>query len=297
MDFEQKTTLTEPYTLSRASIQSAPFLFNSPHSGRCYPDHFRQASRLDATQLRRSEDAFTDLLFADLPAMGIPLMAANFPRAYLDLNREPYELDPQMFSEPLPPYAKSQTPRVGSGLGTIARIVSENQEIYTHRLKLSEGLDRIERYYKPYHKTLRHQLARIHVQFGYACLIDCHSMPSRIFRHLPTKQQPDIILGDRYGVSCHTDLTDAAHSILTDLGFNVALNNPYAGGFITQHYGRPAKGLHALQIELNRGLYMDEETIQPNANFAALRNAMAQFSEQLLLSSSHLFRPSKAAAE
>jgi N-formylglutamate amidohydrolase len=297
MDFEQKTDLTEPYSFSRIGFQSAPFLFNSPHSGRCYPDQFRNASKLDATQLRRSEDSFIDLLFSDLPSKGIPLMAANFPRAFLDLNREPYELDPQMFKEPLPSYAKSQTPRVGSGLGTIARIVSENQEIYKHKMSLDQALDRIERYYKPYHKMLRHQLARIHVQFGYACLIDCHSMPSRIFRHLPPAQQPDIVLGDRYGIACHSDLTEAAYSILTDLGFNVALNNPYAGGFITQHYGRPAKGLHALQIELNRALYMNEETIQPGTDFAAIQKAMANFSEQLLLCSSHLFRPTKAAAE
>lgn len=297
MDFEQKTDLTDPYSFSRAGLQSAPFLFNSPHSGRCYPDQFRNSSKLDATQLRRSEDAFIDLIFSDLPSKGIPLMAANFPRAFLDLNREPYELDPHMFNEALPPYAKSQTPRVGSGLGTIARIVSENQEIYKHKLSLAHALDRIELYYKPYHKMLRHQLAHIHVQFGYACLIDCHSMPSRIFRHLPPGQQPDIILGDRYGISCHSDLTEAAYAILTDLGFNVALNNPYAGGFITQHYGRPTKGLHALQVELNRALYMDEETICPGANFAAIQKAMTSFSEQLQLSTSHLFRPTKAAAE
>ncbi|MCV6546011.1 MAG: N-formylglutamate amidohydrolase [Cohaesibacter sp.] len=297
MDFEPKNDLTDAYSLFNDGLYASPFLFNSPHSGRCYSDGFRKASKLDEIQLRASEDAFIDLIFADLPALGLPFMRANFPRAYLDLNREPYELDPTMFCEPLPSYVKSQTPRVGSGLGTIARIVCENQEIYRHKLTLQDALDRIELYYKPYHKMLRHQLARIHVKHGYACLIDCHSMPSRIFRHLPERQQPDIILGDRYGMACHNDLTEAAYEILSDLGFRVALNNPYAGGFITQHYGRPAKGLHALQIELNRALYMNEETIQPNQEFFALQKQMASFSQSLSQCAHQLFRPAEAAAE
>ncbi|MCT4656420.1 MAG: N-formylglutamate amidohydrolase [Cohaesibacter sp.] len=297
MDFAPKTAIDEIFTLSQHGPQAAPFLFNSPHSGRAYSQEFRQSSRLDAHQLRKSEDAFIDLLFSDIPKMGVPLLSANFPRAFLDLNREPYELDPRMFDEPLPPFAKGYTARTGSGLGTIARIVSENQEIYHSKLKISDALKRIETYYKPYHQALRHRLARIHVQFGYACLVDCHSMPSRIFNHLPLTQKPDIILGDRYGISCHRDLTQAAFEILSSLGFKVALNKPYAGGFITQHYGRPNKGLHALQIELNRGLYMDEDSMEPLAHFDELRDTLSQFAQDLLQSSHHMFRPTKAAAE
>ncbi len=227
----------------------------------------------------------------------MPLMKAHFPRAFLDLNREPYELDPSMFTSRLPSYAKTTGPRVGSGLGTIARIVSENKEIYRHRLSLEEGMNRIETLYKPYHQSLRRELALTHVKFGYSCLIDCHSMPSRVFQNSCQRNRPDIVLGDRYGTSCHPSLTNSAKSILQHLGFKVDMNRPYAGGFITQHYGRPLKGLHALQIEIDRGLYMDEQSFQPVSHFNELAELFARFGDLLMQCMNDALFPSADAAE
>ena len=297
LKFAPTDNLESPFRVEQPGQHSVPFLFNSPHSGRCYPQDFQQASRLSPAELRSSEDAYVDLLFAKAPDYGIPLMAAHFPRAYLDLNREPYELDPSMFNQPLPPYAKSTGARVGSGLGTIARIVSERKEIYRHRLNLQEGLERIETLYKPYHQVLRRQMAITHVKFGYACLIDCHSMPSRVLKNTNPNIRPEIILGDRYGTSCHASLTSNAKHILTHLGFRVDMNRPYAGGFITQHYGRPAKGLHTLQIEIDRSLYMNEETLEPLPHFDELVERFARFSDLLSQCASDLFLPSATAAE
>ncbi len=297
MTFKPTDILQDPFRIELPEQHLAPFLFNAPHSGRCYTQEFRQSSRLTEAELRSSEDAFVDKLFSKAPECGAPLMAANFPRAYLDLNREPYELDPTMFKEPLPSYAKSSGARVGSGLGTIARIVSERKEIYREKLGLQEGLDRIDSLYKPYHQALRRQMAMTHVEFGYACLIDCHSMPSRVLRNANPSIRPDIILGDRYGTSCHASLTSAAKGILTHLGFKVDMNRPYAGGFITQHYGRPIKGLHALQIEIDRSLYMDEDTLTPVAHFEELVTLFGTFTELLMQSASDAMLPSAAAAE
>lgn len=297
MSFEPTSLMTSPYRLEMPQTQLAPFLFNSPHSGRCYTDDFKRSSRLSPTELRRSEDAYIDLLFSKVTAHGLPLMAAHFPRAFLDLNREPFELDPTMFTGPLPPFVKSSTPRVGSGLGTIARIVSERQEIYHSKLSPNEGLERIERYYKPYHQTLRRQIALTHVNFGYACLIDCHSMPSRVLRNVSPAMRPDIILGNRYGSSCHSSITQAAKDCLTELGFKVDLNKPYAGGFITQHYGKPLKGLHALQIEIDRSLYMNEENLEPLGHFEEMAELMGRFSKMLQDAMSDALLPRTQAAE
>ncbi|WP_114009496.1 N-formylglutamate amidohydrolase [Cohaesibacter intestini] len=290
-------TLENAFLLHEPEEQLAPFLFNSPHSGRCYTQAFKDSSRLGEMELRRSEDAFVDLLFKKVPDVGLPLLKAHFPRAFLDLNREPYELDPSMFDAPLPSYVKSAGARVGGGLGTIARIVAERREIYKHRLTVEEGLERIETFYKPYHQTLRRQMALTHVDFGYACLIDCHSMPSRVLQNTNPANRPDIILGDRYGTSCHASLTDAVKGILTHLGFKVEMNRPYAGGFITQHYGRPLKGLHALQIEIDRSLYMDEDTFTPVAHFDELTDLFARFAELLMQCANDAFLPEAAAAE
>lgn len=297
LSFETTSLMTSPYRLEMPETQRAPFLFNSPHSGRCYTDDFKQSSHLSPHELRYSEDAYIDLLFADIPAHGLPLMAAHFPRAFLDLNREPYELDATMFNGPLPPFVKTSSPRVGSGLGTIARIVSERREIYHSKLTPEEGLERIELYYKPYHQTLRRQIALTHVNFGYACLIDCHSMPSRVLRNTSPATRPDIILGNRYGSSCHSSITDAARDCLTDLGFKVELNKPYAGGFITQHYGKPLKGLHALQVEIDRSLYMDEESLEPLDRFGEIADLMGRFSLSLQNAISDVLLPQAQAAE
>ena len=208
------------------------------------------------------------------------MLAANFPRAYLDVNREPYELDPNMFVGELPPYANRQSQRVASGLGTIARIVAENQEIYRQKIALSDGLERIETLYKPYHSALRRTLAETHVRFGFAILVDCHSMPS-VDQNRRRSERPDIILGDRFGSSCANALTDHLARAFANCGYSVARNKPYAGGFITHHYGRPLKGLHAVQIEINRGLYMVEESYQRRPAFAELQRNLCRVIKSL----------------
>lgn len=287
---------TKPFDVLHPAEQSAPFVFNSPHSGRHYPLAFLQASRLDALAIRRSEDAFVDELFSGVVELGAPLLCARFPRAYLDVNREPYELDPKMYEDRLPPYANSRSIRVAGGLGTIARVVGEAQEIYRTRLTVREALDRIETIYKPYHQTLRRLLARTHVTFGHAVLIDCHSMPSTI-RSSDNGPRPDFILGDRYGTSCARSLIDQATDILRGMGYTVARNKPYAGGFITEHYGRPAKGLHALQVEINRSLYMDEARTDRSSGFAELSRDMRRFCEELVAGTDADLAPDALAAE
>ncbi|WEZ82540.1 N-formylglutamate amidohydrolase [Rhizobium sp. 32-5/1] len=262
--------------------QRIPFVFNSPHSGRVYPPAFLSQSRLDAMSIRRSEDHYVDELFHFVTDLGAPLLVAHFPRAFLDVNREPYELDPRMFDGPLPPHANISSLRVAGGLGTVPRLVAENMEIYARRFPVEEALTRIEEIYKPYHACLRRLIARTHVQFGLSVLIDCHSMPGNI-RVAGSSQRPDFIIGDRYGTSASAELSRTAVGLLEDLGFSVARNKPYAGGFITEHYGRPARGLHALQIEINRGLYVDEATLRKKPGFGELAQAIAMFVSKLAL--------------
>ncbi|MBY5569798.1 N-formylglutamate amidohydrolase [Rhizobium leguminosarum] len=260
--------------------QTIPFVYNSPHSGRIYPPEFIAQSRLEGIAIRRSEDHYVDELFGSAVALGAPLLAANFPRAYLDVNREPYELDPRMFDGLLPPYANVNSLRVAGGLGTIPRIVAENMEIYARRLPVQEGLDRVEAVYKPYHAALRRLIARTHVQFGFGVLIDCHSMPGNV-RVAGSTARPDFIIGDRYGTSASAELSRAAIAILEEMGFAAIRNKPYAGGFITEHYGRPSRGLHALQIEVNRAIYVDELTLEKREDFTAVADAVADFMQQM----------------
>ncbi len=256
--------------------QTSAFVLNSPHSGRHYPPVFLAQSRLANDTIRRSEDCFVDELFSHAVELGAPLLTVNFPRAYLDVNREPFELDPKMFIETLPSYVNSQSLRVGGGLGTIPRIVGDGMEIYRHRLPLSEALERIETIYRPYHKTLRGLLTRTHSRFGRAILLDCHSMPGSI-RIGERGVRPDFIIGDRFGTSASKDISHAALYLLQAQGFIVAHNKPYAGGFITEHYGRPVQGLHALQIEVNRSLYLDEQNCHKTDGFSRLKHALDLF--------------------
>ncbi len=260
--------------------QSIPFVYSSPHSGRIYPPDFIAQSRLEGAAIRRSEDHYVDELFSAASELGAPLLLANFPRAYLDVNREPYELDPRMFDGPLPPYANINSIRVAGGLGTIPRIVAENMEIYARRVPVEDALRRIDTIYKPYHAALRRLIARTHIKFGFGVLIDCHSMPGNI-RIAGSHMRPDFIIGDRYGTSASAELSRAAMRILEDMGFAAVRNKPYAGGFITEHYGRPARGLHALQIEVNRSLYVDEVTLQKRPDFDAIVGAITSFMRQM----------------
>ena len=189
--------------------QAVPFVLNSPHSGRIYPTEFLEQTSLSKISIRKSEDYLVDELVMNGVTAGIPLLAANFPRAFLDVNREPFELDPSMFTGGMPDYANTRSVRVAGGLGTIAKIVAEGEEIYTNKLSVEEGLERIEAIYKPYHAALRQLLARTHVMFGYAVLIDCHSMPS--VRNGPVGDfRPDFVIGDRYASSCSPEITHYA---------------------------------------------------------------------------------------
>ena len=271
----------EPFDIRRPAEQRVPFVFNSPHSGRYYPERFLRMSRLDANAIRRSEDSFVEELFGGAVSLGAPLLSANFPRAYLDVNREPWELDPRMFADPVPSFANIRSARVAGGLGTVPKLVGEGLDIYPHRLPVSEALGRIETCYKPYHDALKRLLTRTHARFGFAVLIDCHSMPASV-RIGESGMRPDFIVGDRFGVSASSSLSEAAIGLLISMGYTVAHNKADAGGFITEHYGRPARGLHALQIEVNRGLYMNERTFQKSPAFDALADDIGRFSANLI---------------
>jgi len=285
-----------PFFVLEGPTQRVPFVFNSPHSGRHYPRRFLAMARLDAQTIRRSEDCYVDELFAGAAMLGAPMLAANFPRAYLDVNREPWELDPRMFVEPLPPFANVRSPRVAGGLGTIPRLVGEGLDIYRARLPLAEAVERVEHIYKPYHEQLKRLIARTHAQFGFAVLIDCHSMPASI-RIGEGGVRPDFIVGDRFGASAAGALTEHAIGLLSGMGYHVVHNKPYAGGFITEHYGRPGRGLHALQIEINRSLYMDEKTYLRHGGFAALANDLTRFAHGLTMLPAHEITSLPLAAE
>ncbi len=258
--------------------QTMPVVFASPHSGSIYPQELLDGSRLDHMALRRSEDSFVDELFADAPRHGAPLVAALFPRAFIDPNREPYELDPAMFAHELPAYVNTASPRVAAGLGTVPRVVSSGEEIYGRKLSFAEVEERLDRYYRPYHRALRRLVGETRQRFGFCLLIDCHSMPSTGWpgEHAPGRDMPDIVLGDCHGTSCDGWISASVEQMLRQLGFRVSRNAPYSGGFVTQHYGRPAERIHALQIEINRALYMDEASILRSPGFDPLRQRMAR---------------------
>jgi N-formylglutamate amidohydrolase len=287
--------LSPPFQVAKPAELAAPLVFNSPHSGRVYPSAFLASSKLDALTLRRSEDAYVEELFGFVSALGSPLLYAHFPRAYLDVNREPYELDPALIRDGLPHYANTQSVRVVGGLGTIARIVSESDEIYREPLSLVAALERINRLYTPYHDTLKALLAEARQAFGLAVLVDCHSMPSN-----PISDQggarSDFVLGDRYGTSCSAELTRAAAQALKAQGYVVALNKPYAGGYITEHYGRPHAGMHALQVEINRALYMHETTFDKSSGFGRIKRDLEGMVRALMASVPEIAVP-RAAAE
>jgi N-formylglutamate amidohydrolase len=290
-----ETELNPPFEVARPAELTAPLIFNSPHSGRVYPRTFLAASKLDAMTLRRSEDAYVEELFDFAPSLGAPLLYAHFPRAYLDVNREPYELDPALIRDGLPHYANTQSVRVVGGLGTIARIVSESDEIYREPLSLLAALERINLLYTPYHATLQDLIASAKLAFGLAVLIDCHSMPSHPMSDSGAGR-PDFVLGDRYGTSCGGELTRAAAEQLKARGYAVALNKPYAGGYITEHYGRPHAAQHVLQVEINRALYMDEARFERSKSFEHLKHDLELMVRAAMASIPSLFVP-RAAAE
>ena len=266
--------LARPFVLSRPRPQSVPFVFASPHSGRLYPDSLTRTSALDELNLRQSEDAFVDELFGGVVALGAPLIAAQFPRAYVDANRAENEVDPAMF-DAVPAMALARTPRVAAGLGVIPRLVRDGLEIYRMPIPAREASFRLEAFYRPYHAALAKLAAETRDHFGACVVIDCHSMPSNA-------RAPDIVIGDHYGETADAAVVERARSALRASGFTVGYNTPYAGGYTTLEYGRPDDGIHALQLEINRGLYLGEEKLEKLSSFGDCKNRIGRFVAQLI---------------
>ncbi|MGB0749313.1 MAG: N-formylglutamate amidohydrolase [Magnetospiraceae bacterium] len=275
---EPGASASEAFKIDKPTAPEVPLVFASPHSGDQYPADFIAAARLDPVSLRRSEDAFVDQLYAAAPRHGAPLLRALFPRAYVDPNRERLELDPRMFHDPLPDGASTRSPRVIAGLGTVAKVVTNGETIYRDKLGFDEVERRLSRCYDPYHAALRGLINHSLDRFGGCILIDCHSMPSvgGPMEKDPGENRVGFVLGDRFGASCDRTLTGFVESELQKHGHRVKRNSPYAGGFTTRHYGRPLGGVHVLQIEVNRALYMDEDVIE---KLPAFNDLQAQLTE------------------
>ena len=293
---EVRDELDPPFEIQEPATLAGPVLFNSPHSGSVYPRGFLQSSRLDLATLRRSEDSYVDGLIGGVVGRGYPLMRAHFPRCFVDVNREPYELDPRMFDGRLPSFANTRSMRVAGGLGTVARVVGDAQEIYEQRIPVDEAMRRIESLYKPYHRALRRLFTRVQRAFGAAVLVDCHSMPSSAGQK-DERPRPDFVIGDRYGTSCVPLVAECVDRVLRGMGYTVSRNKPYAGGFITEHYGNPAVGLHAVQLEINRALYMDERRYERGSGFAGLAVDLELLAARLGDIPIEELRPYRAAAE
>lgn len=272
-----------PFVLIEPLRRTTPLIFASPHSGRRYPPELLANARVSLISLRRSEDAYVDELFAGAAAHGASVLSASVARAYIDLNRDPAELDPEMFEQRPPHSPHASSPRVQAGLGAIPRISGDGQSIYRRKLSLEEAERRIATVHRPYHALLRDLVEEIRTAFGCVVLVDCHSMPS----NARGAHAPDIVLGDRYGASCHPSVTGLAEATLRHLGYRVARNTPFAGGHTTQTYGRPSARAHALQVEINRALYVDERTLERSKGFARVRADMTRLAEALSAASLH----------
>ena len=270
-----------PFEVRRPKGKPGPLVFASPHSGRIYPAAMMDASALDAATIRRSEDAFVDELIEKAPQHGATLLLARLARAYVDVNREPWELDPAMFEDELPEFARGRTARVAAGLGSIARIVSEGQEIYARKLTFEEARERIEAAHRPYHETLVGLLDEAKTAHGMAILIDWHSMPSAAAAQARSGKGCDMVLGDRFGAACSPLLTRLVEQTLEAMGYRTVRNAPYAGGYTTERYGRPGSGVHTLQVEINRALYLDEANLTRHEGFETLKSDLSALFETL----------------
>jgi len=264
---------TSAYHLTQPERRTTSVVFASPHSGRAYSSAFLRRTALDEQSVRSSEDAFVDRLFDSAPEAGAPFIKAGVPRAYVDLNRSEDELDPALI-DGAP--RQGHNPRIASGLGVIPRVVANGQAIYSGKLSLIEARNRIETIWRPYHAALQASLDEAHLMFGEAVLIDCHSMPHEAMDQVARRgiRRPEVVLGDRFGASADGAMVDRIEAAFTQAGLVVTRNTPFAGAYITQAYGRPGRGRHAVQIEIDRALYMDERLIRPNRNFDAFRELM-----------------------
>ncbi|MAR79506.1 MAG: N-formylglutamate amidohydrolase [Rhodospirillaceae bacterium] len=270
-------------SILKPRIESSACVFSLPHSGREYMPSFIDSSKLDYKILRSSEDFFLDYFFDIAPGYGSSLIKANFPRAFLDLNREPFELDPDMFCEKLPEFINTRSKKVALGLGTIPRVVSNSREIYKNKLKWNDAEKRIENFYFPFHMNLKQLLIKKKSEFGFSVLIDCHSMPSMTQAIIDSRNHmlPDFILGDNFSKSSSKELSSFIEDFLINKGYTVIRNNPYSGGFITQNYGKPLNNIHAIQIEINRSLYMDEQNIEINDGYLLLQKNLKDLIREL----------------
>jgi N-formylglutamate amidohydrolase len=282
-----QTVVPPPFLLIHPVEQTVPLVVASPHSGRDYAQSFIAAARLAPLDLRRSEDSFVEELFADATLHGAPLLCAQFPRAYCDPNREAWELDPAMFVDTLPDWVNTTSPRVGAGLGTIARIVASGETIYRGKLRFADAEERIRACWQPYHDALTGLIERTRQRFGCCLLLDCHSMPAGHGR----LNGPDFVLGDAHGTTCSARVTGLVETLLTAARYQVRRNDPYAGGYITRHYGRPRDGVHALQIEVARRLYMDEATLHKATGFTVLQERLGALIGEVAGSCATLMAP------
>ena len=271
------------FELDRPNTQTIPFVFSSPHSGTNYLESFVTNSKLDPLTLRGSEDSFVDDLFSEAPNYGAPFLKALFPRAYLDPNREAYELDQQMFLERLPEFVNTNSPRVFAGLGTVPRVITNGAEIYQSKLPFEEAKHRINSCYLPYHAALKDLIKETKLKFGKCILIDCHSMPSvsASINNDNYNKKVDIVLGNKHGKTCAHELMQFVENHLKNLDLSVRRNHPYAGGYTTKHYGNPNNDVHTLQIEVNRASYMDEETITRKHGFIIIKNKLSNLVQAL----------------
>ncbi|MFN3722722.1 MAG: N-formylglutamate amidohydrolase [Paracoccaceae bacterium] len=265
---------SDAFTLYQPTQRDTPVIFSSPHSGRVYSPAFLAGSVLDAHTIRSSEDAFVDDLFRPATDFGAPLLVAHAPRAFIDLNRAADELDSSVV-EGVP--RSPHNPRVASGLGVIPRVVSGGRAIYRGKISLTEAEARIRAHWQPYHTALRQLTTDSHTQFGQSLLIDCHSMPHEAIEShsRPGFARPEVVLGDRFGAAAARDVMDQVEAAFQRAGLRVSRNAPFAGAYIAQTYGRPSRGFHVVQVEIDRALYMDEARIIPSADFDAFRMLIA----------------------
>jgi N-formylglutamate amidohydrolase len=267
-------TETEAYVLTVPARRMSPLIFASPHSGREYSPEFLAQIVLDRRAIRSSEDAFVDQLFAEVPDLGAPLLAARAPRAFLDLNRAADELDPAVIEG----IARApHNPRISSGLGVIPRVVAGGRAIYRGKLGLAEAEARLRRFWHPYHQALAGLIEEVRAEFGQAVLIDCHSMPHEaIEAHTrPGQPRPEVVLGDRYGATAGREVMDRIEAAFAAAGLRVGRNAPFAGAYVAQAYGRPSRGVHVVQVEIDRALYMDEVRVEPLAGFEGFRELIS----------------------
>ncbi len=270
-----------PFRLLKPLVQTSGVVFASPHSGRDYPGSFLRRSRLDVQTLRSSEDAFVDMLFGDAPSFGSPLLAANAPRAFIDLNRSDDELDPALIADVR---EGIKNPRVISGLGVIPRVVTNGRAIYPGKITLREASARIEKFWRPYHHCLQEILCDARERFGEAILIDCHSMPHAAVEGIGGgAPRPEIVLGDRFGTTARQDLVDRVEAAFSGAGLRVMRNTPFAGAYTAKRYGQPSRSQHVIQIEIDRSLYMNEQGVTPNRRLEEFRKLLSGITAKLVL--------------